>query len=536
MPSHAAMGIEPPPNILKAGQRPAKVRTGAKTATKTQERDYLERFAQLADDPMVLVPEWLGEESKNPFKRLFWKLEKVQNRRGQGRRLRWAARGKHIWNGFAATLLVLEGGKIPSFASFKFRGRDVKFVYRTGTHRNALIGVQHFDEPEVRLMGYAEYAKKKRVFLLSGEQRFAAAPRGAKAPTDVLSELLASKNLVVDEGFACPHAEGETWRYHYRVPDLGWEAELCIDCVTKAGGSFADLLDTRILGPEPRIRVEPSLKGMPFTVRPSDSRPKAEELASQAFQRAQRHAKENYVAYSDVELSQWTRDEWLKLLDERAEGYLLVGDELWLGDFEKAAETYADTEMERRALTLSFQRRPPRMRVGDKSLHKILDPTWKEHGKTILAELANGMLSDQELAEMERLNPSEALTMLARVLAARERFKDFLQFESLDPRLEFVMTCLQIQRAGEQRILSEKLHAGARDDALRTLTLALARGLGEATNLEWQYAPHEKDAASFLEPYVREVLNANPTRFAEAMSRLATVIGAPAPKSKVVAA
>jgi hypothetical protein len=526
------MGIEPPPNIMTPHVRPAKVRTGAKTATKNQERDYLEKFGRLADDPMLLVPEWLGDEGKNPFKRLFWKLEKVQARRESERRLRWGARGRHLWNGYAATLLVLKGGKIPSFASFKFRGRDVKFVYRTGTHRNALIGVQHHDDPEVRLMGYIEFAKKKGAILLSGEDRFVAVPAGRAAPTDVLSELLDSKNVKVDDAFRCAHAEGDTWRFVYDVPDLKWACELCLDCVGKVGGAFADLLDGRILGPEPKIRVEPSMKGLPFTIKPETQREAAETIGATAFEKAHANAKENYLAYSDLELAQWTREEWLKVLNGRPEGFLLVGDELWLADFTQAAAAFADTEMERRALTLSFEKEPPRMRVSDKSLHKILDPGWKKHGKTILGELAGGLLNEEELAGMERLNPSEALTMLARVLSARERFKDFLQFESLDPRLEFVMTCLQMQRSGEQRILAEKLHAGARDDVLRSLTLAIARGLGEQTNLEWQYAPHEKDAASFLEPYVREVLNANPTNLTEAMGKLATVVGAPAPKPK----
>src|SRR5687767_5814466 len=113
------MGLEPPPNIMKAGQRPSKIRTGARTATKNQERDMLDKLARLAEDPSPLVPEWLGP-GRSPFEKHSRKLAKVQRLQTKPRRLRWAARGKRLWNGYAACLVVKETQKIPSFAAIKF--------------------------------------------------------------------------------------------------------------------------------------------------------------------------------------------------------------------------------------------------------------------------------------------------------------------------------------------------------------------------------------------------------------------------------
>src|SRR5687768_8390103 len=101
------MGLEPPPNIMKAGQRPAKIRTGARTATKNQERDMLDKFAQLSADPSPLVPQWLGP-GRSPFEKHAKKLAKVQRLKDTQRRLRWAARGKRLWNGYASTLVVAQ--------------------------------------------------------------------------------------------------------------------------------------------------------------------------------------------------------------------------------------------------------------------------------------------------------------------------------------------------------------------------------------------------------------------------------------------
>lgn len=525
------MGLEPPPNIMKAGQRPSKIRTGARTATKTQERDMLDKMARLAEDPRPLVPEWLGP-GRSPFDKHARKLAKIQKIREKPRRLRWAARGKRLWNGYAACLIVEQMQKIPSFAAMKFQGRDIKFVYRTGTGRQALIGVQHYDDPEVRLLGYTREVKAAKVYLVSGADRLVAHPSGAQTPLDLLVELFRDHDCpVLPDGrtLKCPHAEGTEPRLAFRVDDIDADVELCTHCLKDINDSFTVLLDKRILGPRAHLPVERRLLGHLYTLRPDNSVGLYEDLAQKAFQEAQHHAKENFVSYSDVELLQWTREKLLALLDKRDDGYLLVADELWLTEFESAADAYVDSDLERRALKAAFRIRAPRLKTSDRSLTKILDPYWKEHSETILDGLADGVLKPQELGQLTRLTPSEAIAGLARILGVRERFKEYTQFVDLDPSLEFVVTCLQIQRSGEQRILVEKLQSGAKVPERRALALALARSVGEQAGIEWQYAPHEKDAASFLEPYVREVVAAQPAKLGEELTKLAVALNVPKP-------
>ncbi|HEX9815799.1 MAG TPA: hypothetical protein VGB18_02360 [Candidatus Thermoplasmatota archaeon] len=521
----------PPPNLMKAGERPSKIRTGARTATKTQERDMLDKLGRLAEDFRPLIPEWLGP-GRSPFDKHARKLAKIQTKREKPRRLRWAARGKRLWNGYAASMVVEQMQKIPSFAAMKFQGRDIKFVYRTGTGRQALIGVQHYDDPEVRLLGYTREVKAAKVYLVTGADRLVAHPPGAQAPLDLLVELFRDHDCpVLPDGrtLKCPHAEGSETRLAFRVHDIDADVELCTACLKDIKDSFTTFLEKRVLGPRDHLPVDRKLLGHLYTLRPDASVSLYEDLAQQAFREAQHHAKENFVSYSDVELLQWTRDKLLGLLDKRPEGYLLVADELWLADFEQAADAYVDSDLERRALKSAFRVRAPRLKTSDRSLTKILDPYWKEQAESILNELAGGLLKPQELAQLTRLTPSEAIAGLARILGVRERFKEYAQFSDLDPSLDFVVTCLQIQRSGEQRILVEKLHSGAREPERRALALALARCLGEQAAIEWQYAPHEKDSASFLEPYVRDVVSAPPAKLGETLGNLAVALNVPKP-------
>jgi hypothetical protein len=525
------MAFEPPPNIMKAGERPAKIRTGARTATKTQERDMLEKLSRLAEDPRPLVPEWLGP-GRSPFEKHDRKLAKIQRLRTKPRRLRWAARGKRLWNGYAACMIVEQTQKIPSFAAMKFQGREIKFVYRTGAGRQALIGVQHYDDPEVRLLGYANEVKAAKVYLVSGNGRLIAHPPGAQTPLDLLVELFRDHDVpVLPDGrtLKCPHAEDRDARMGFAVKDIDAGFELCFDCLKDIGDSLTTFLDRRILGPRDHLPIERTLSGHLYTVRPDASIALYEQLSEQAFQEAKEFANDNFVSYSDLELVQWTREKLLALLEKRDHGYLLVADELWLTGFEEAADSYVDSDLERRAMKAAFRLQAPKLKTSDRSLTKILEPHWKDTGEAILNELSAGLLKPQELAQLTRLSPSEAIAGLARILGVRERFKEYAQFKELDPSLEFVVTCLQIQRSGEQRVLVEKLHSGAREPQRRALALALARCLGEHAAIEWQYAPHEKDGASFLEPYVREVVSAAPPKLPEALDKLAVALNVPKP-------
>lgn len=524
------MGIEAPPNIMKAGERPARVRTGAKTATKNQERDYLEKFRFLAQHPEVLVPEWVGGGS-DPFARLRRKLQKVQKIRDSERRLRWASRGKKLWHAYAATLLVEKGGKIPSFASLKFQGRDVKFVYRTGAKRESLIGVQHYDDPEVRLLGYIPYARKKRIYLVSSADTFLAFRAPHPAPVAPLLEALEEAGLKMRESegsVVCDH-DANPYGLAFEVRDLAWKVRLCAACAKKLPRTLAAALDSRVLGPKAKVGVQRTPLGAPFQPRSAGSAEEIARLMEAAFRRAEAEAEEKYSSYSEGELLQWASDQLVRSLEAREGGFLLVDDQLWLGGYAKAAHELGATPLERRALEAAFAERAPRQRVGDAGLHRLLEPAWPEARRKILERLSDGLLRESELAELERLPPTEAISSLARLLAARERFKEILQFQSLDPRLEFVVDCVQMHRSGERNVLSTRLLNGAKADSTRVLSLSVARALGEGPLLEWQFAAHEKDSAAFLDPFVHEVISATPPQFAAKLARLAEALGAPPP-------
>jgi hypothetical protein len=522
-----AVGIEPPPSVARADRmkRPGglgRIRTGAKTATKDQERAYLERFRRLAEEPDLLVPRWAGPGS-DPLDGLRRDLRKVSARRESGFWLKWYGRGKHLHSAYAQTLLVLRGGRIVSFAAMKFRGHDVKYILRGNGLRDKLIGLQNFDQPDVRLLAYLDLARRRRLVLVSSDDDFVAYPPGGPIPPETLQQLLLDAEVEThphEDELRCVHAADGGMLLAYDLPELGRRVALCRACIRRLEGRFQDLVERHVLGPSGSLRVVRRARGVGRNVHPPEAAAEADRLLQAAAEDAERKAKD-FEDVRDEDLLDWTEEALLARLEERTGGYVLVDRDLWLDAFAEAARRYGEDDLGQRALAQAWQLSPPRVRTADSTLNRLLEPTWAEHGPAILHALAGEALERHDVAPLAELKPADAFAALGRRLKTEERFASYPRFDELPPPLRLAHDLFKAHRTGDSAFFQRRLSDGVRDTSLKPLTLALARAFGQSAGIEWQYAPHEKDQALFWEPASRALARADPTTYVEALGRVA---------------
>lgn len=525
------VGFQPPPNVMDPGKIRGKIRTGAKTASKEQEREFLDRLAQLAADLSPLIPEWDGP-GPSPFHRLERRLTRIQRRKDSLRWLKWLSRGKKLHHAYAASLLVLHGGKIPSFASMKFQGRDAKYALRGKASAQKLLAIQNFGDPDLRLVGYTEFVQHKRLILVSTAVAFYAIPAGGHLRPGTLSGLLEPARVVLahrDAGDACEHAEAQRLRLRYDLPDLSTRLDLCTDCVRRLGGTLSTHLERAILSPAGRLKIDRSVTGTPWRVHPETAAPEMEQLVTQASQAANKKAKD-YEQVTDLDLATWTQEALQDALNERATGFILAGEDVWLGEFAQAAATFASDDVERRALQCAFTLNTPRLRVADPSVNKLLEPLWNPHGPDILRAAAQIEIDPALLKELAERRPTEAFVGLARLLKTEERFKAYPRFDDLAPLLRLAHDLFKAFRSGDSTLFNQRLNEGVQTPSTKPLTLALARAFRSATTIEWKYSPHEKDEALFFDPYAKALASATPETYEEVLGHLATALNLPIPR------
>ncbi len=531
------VGMEPPPSIaradkLRSGQLRGRIRTGAKTATKDQERDYLDRFERLAQDPSPLVPVWRGDGA-DPFAKLRSRLERVRARRASPFWLKWYGRGKRLDNAYAQTLTVLQGGKIPSFASFKFRGRDVKFVLRGQGLRDKLMAVQNHEDSDVRLLGYLDFARKNDVLLISLPDEFAAFPGRDGLPAPVLTAILHEVGLETPPGGAtgCPHTAEDRVRLRYDLKKLKASVTVCQPCLQRLDGEFEALLDSCILAPGGRLTVDRSVEGSESRVQPPDAKPELVQMTEAASQDALEKSK-NYTGITDADLITWTQEALAKRLEERKGGYLLVGDDLWLADYETAAQRYGESDVDRRVLAAAFRLEPPRLRTGEPSLQRLLEPAWPKHGAELLRGAGGDTLDAADLDELARQRPADAVRALERRIRTEARFSEFPKLLGLPEPLRWIHDLFKAHRTGDEALFKLRLADGVRSPELKPVALAVARAFLQSAPIEWQYAPHEKDQALFWEPMARTLAMATPQTYVASLRAFADAMNLPAPVAR----
>ena len=130
-------------------------------ATKQHEKKIIENAKKLKENPYVVIPEC------NCKKCPFDKMKKLIDKFNDEEFLQKMAKGKDLIAALAATILIAKEEKIPYIAFKKIGNENVIYAKRGRAKDEYLIAIQNWDKPNLRLLGYLNFAKKKKINLFS---------------------------------------------------------------------------------------------------------------------------------------------------------------------------------------------------------------------------------------------------------------------------------------------------------------------------------------------------------------------------------
>ena len=139
-----------------------RIRTGARTASKVQEKDLIKKAKRLSKEPELILPKCVNH-SRCYFDGIRKQILKIQKFADDERMLKkFSERGDYLARAYAATLLLVLEGKAPYLAPFKTPFGTVPFALRGKTRKEKLVAVQNFDQPKWLLLGVLDIVKKKK--------------------------------------------------------------------------------------------------------------------------------------------------------------------------------------------------------------------------------------------------------------------------------------------------------------------------------------------------------------------------------------
>ena len=129
-----------------------RIRTGARTASKVQEKELISKAKKIRKNPDLILPA-CEHEGRCHFDKIRRQIGRVQSVADDDKKLaKLAKSGDQLARAYAATLLLSHSEKAPYLAVFRTPFGEVAYAMRGKVKKEKLIGVQHYDKPKWKLL------------------------------------------------------------------------------------------------------------------------------------------------------------------------------------------------------------------------------------------------------------------------------------------------------------------------------------------------------------------------------------------------
>jgi hypothetical protein len=501
-------------------------RRGPRIATKVLEEALVKRAKKLGDNPDLLFPECKGHEDH--FFKNKVRFERVSRFDDNEKKLaaltKW---GDQLSRAFATSLQIALREEVPRLLAINVGSKDISIVYNRKVKKEILIGVQYFDDPDLRLMAFGRIAKLKRLHLYSMRDGFVCTGREDKPPSKYVTEVLATAKCSLTkkgECHICPHGEKEGSPY-LKITWVAPEVEiiLCQSCAKKENTYVT--LTKRFLSFDPKrsfeIEVYPNFKCEcedgsalnEMTIIPNDT------LA--------RYLEGNIT---DTELIEEHMDYVRDHVPASAGLVLALGNKCYGDDAEAFIRALNPSRFERRALEFLLEDLNEGVVMENATPNKVLMLYWDVYGVDILESI----VGDRELAEKVFDRGQAKGDTPAKVLKVATSKAKKEEIESALPKYRGLPTLAaysdKIARAfkakGKQKAIKEaNKETSSQDTKIKSVRYAFLLALDSATGKQWQFTKEQMDFGSFLKDYAAKLMESEGDDYHDSLQELLKASG-----------
>ena len=217
-----------------------RVRTFARTATKTQEKTLIDNAKQLHHNPLLFLPETTDPTCQKQLSQIEKRINKIYRFKDDQDKLEKLANKKGIEGAFAGTLLLASSEKAPYLGVVKLPTGDITYAQRGRADKEKLIGMQHHTDPILRLLTFKELAFKRHLNLYSWDNGYVCTGKTPQPPTPFIDFISNKLPLTRHTNVVhCTHLkpqqiiDNEIQKEHYlRIhwKSADWYCGICKDC------------------------------------------------------------------------------------------------------------------------------------------------------------------------------------------------------------------------------------------------------------------------------------------------------------------
>lgn len=483
---------------------------GIKTTPKNLEKELLANSKRLADDPSLVIPRCLEEVRRPPFAKLEKRLNKVLRHKDDPEKLiKLAGKGDQLVRAYAAAISLSASGTLPYLTTAELPMGVISFAMRGKVEKEKLIGLQHFDDPDLRLLAYWDMAREGGMHVYSTEKNLFCSISKPIAPDEYVSEMLANMPYRVTNG-SCGH-EGRP-AVLLRWVSANKRIRVCAECAGDV--NTAHYLMSRVAADDP-------LDDIDVTV---DHAYSGDALECKGDFTTPRSIIESYLQgdMSDADLiSAHTRakGDWMR---SRGQVYVL-GNECYGRNGDAFLSALKASDLERTALKAVIVKGAPI--VSDQNqAGKVINEMWGTYEQEMLAAVSDEATASQVM-NIKDMTPGQMLAEANRLMQERQVLRALPNYAQLGPLGQLADSLARAQKIGGTPAMLRLIERADKQHLTRAVCYAFLEAMGEGQSRKWQFSNEERDYGIHLSTHARVMVSSSGDEYAQALSSLLTDSG-----------
>ncbi len=514
-----------------------KIRTGARTASKVQEKDLIRKAKSLKKDPDLILPKCIGH-SRCYFDSIRKQVYRIQSFADDERMLKkFSERGDLLARAYSATLLLAIEGKAPYLAPFKTPFGTVPFAFRGKTRKEKLVAVQNFDDPKWLLLGVLDIVKKKKLHVYSTKAGLICTGREAAPPADFLHDTIKGMNVNLEKTgriYTCPHLEPKAVRNQQQKGiaylEVRWKSAdviigICERCSRKSKEHTLGVLTQRIADRNLTDDFDVNIILKPVCTENCEICEVEEplELSRDLIKRYQ------LGEISDIDLFSNHLDD-IRTNYEKLEKKVYILDNQCFGTNLKAfIRALNPTYLERRALNVVLTKANESVIFDRATPSKILAHYWSRFGRNAIFAITHDNKITKNIYKKFDINKTKASEILkeADIEIKKKTIISLLPtYAKLPVIAQFAdhIARIYLTRGTDETVRAIEKYRGG-DTKVKSVAYAFLLALERGEGKKWQYTQTEHDFAQFLKAPAEQLLKSEPKTYNDALQTLLSATG-----------
>lgn len=506
-------------------------RGGPKRASKIQQKKLVETAKELAEDPMKVIPECQDNCWFCKFGRAKRKIKKIEKYKDNEKKLKkLAKRGPDLSRALAGTLLLAISEEAPLLATTRTPQGEISFAKRGKASKNRLIGVQHFDDPKLRLMAYSKEAKKGFYFYSWGD-RVVCTGKNDDPPKEFVKSVIGDIPYKFEKKDSTYVPKGFDKKVNYSYFALRWDPIDVKFIVSKRKSSNENNLFTSLSS-----RFISKDNSSSFSLRGEYRIDCVSDCNKCRIENSDidipKNIKEAYFngEISDREfINHYTKEGWNKI-KEKENIYAIDGRCYGknMGDF---LSVFSFEEWEEGALRNIIEKSDGII-LDDGTVNELLNHVWSDLGKQTIRKIIG---DDQEKVDKiyekgkERSRPRELIKRAREEKKRKDKLSSLPDFKKLPPKAKFAHEVVKrFKTEGKNSALQYINDTEMNNTKMKSVAFGFLEALGEGDSRRWKYDDSEVESGEFMAETVEDLIDADGEDYAELLQHLLKISGSTA--------